>query len=95
MPPTGSSLYSVGPAAGGGGIGLRWWESAYLCGFVPLELCCSLLHPALLAPRLPFLPLLATSVYCSLGVCYSCGLSFALWRQYSARGAADAAWSEN
>ena len=50
----------------------------YLLGFVPLELFNSLLHGLLLGPRLPFLPLLATSVYCALGV-------LAVWLRMASR----------
>ena len=66
-------------------IGLQGWELAYLIGFVPVEVFCSFVHPLLLAPRMPFLPLMATSVYCTVGVLYSSGISFLLWREY-ARG---------
>ena len=52
-------------------------EAAYLAGFAPLEAFCAALHPALIAPRLPFLPLLCTSVYCALGVHYCFGLALA------------------
>lgn len=62
-------------------LGLRWHEAAYLAGFVPLEAFCAALHPALVAPRLPFLPLLCTSVYCALGVHYCFGLGLVLWRR--------------
>ena len=64
-------------------LGLRAWEALYLAGFVPLEAFCSAIHPLLLAPRMPFLPLMATSVYCALGVLYVSGLSYLLWREYS------------
>ncbi|KAJ9530420.1 hypothetical protein QJQ45_000798 [Haematococcus lacustris] len=40
----------------------------YLSGFAGLELYCSLVHSWLLGARLPFLPLMLTSLYCSLGV---------------------------
>ncbi|XP_063751540.1 probable dolichyl pyrophosphate Glc1Man9GlcNAc2 alpha-1,3-glucosyltransferase isoform X2 [Eleginops maclovinus] len=46
-------------------------ETLYLVGLLLLALCCEVLFP--LSPwggRLPFLPLLASSLYCSLGVCY-------------------------
>jgi len=36
--------------------------------FCLLELYNALLHPVLLQQRLPFLPLLLTSVHCALGV---------------------------
>lgn len=41
---------------------------AYLAGFLALELFCSAVHPAVWGPRLPFLPLMLTSVYCSIGM---------------------------
>lgn len=47
-------------------------ESVYLLGLVPVAIACEIIFP--LSPwqqRLPFLPLLVTSVYCSVGVCYS------------------------
>ena len=54
-------------------------QAAYLAGFALLETFCAALHPALVAPRLAFLPLLCTSVYCALGVHYSFGLALAFW----------------
>lgn len=39
----------------------------YLAGFVLLELYCTLGHRALLVDRLPFVPLMLTSVYCAVG----------------------------
>ncbi|KAK6637289.1 hypothetical protein RUM44_007703 [Polyplax serrata] len=47
-------------------------ESLYVLGFIPLFLSEVLFFPAVgLTTRLPFLSLLLTSAYCSLGVCYS------------------------
>ncbi|XP_078683973.1 dolichyl pyrophosphate Glc1Man9GlcNAc2 alpha-1,3-glucosyltransferase-like isoform X2 [Branchiostoma floridae x Branchiostoma belcheri] len=47
-------------------------ETAYTVGLVFLQLYCSLGHHALgLTTRLPFLPLMLTSVYCAVGVMWS------------------------
>jgi hypothetical protein len=50
----------------------------YLVGFVVLELYCTLGHRVLLGDRLPFVPLMLTSVYCALGVTWVWGW-MALW----------------
>jgi hypothetical protein len=55
---------------------LPWprWQRAYVLGPVPLELYCTFGHRLLCGAvfgdggRLPFLPLLLTSVYCAVGV---------------------------
>ena len=45
-------------------------ERVYLWGLLPLELYCLVGHPLLFGTqRFPFLPLMATSVYCGVGVC--------------------------
>ncbi len=53
-------------AAGGGW--LPWWCRLYMAGLVPLELYCSLGHRQLWGEKLPFVPLMLTSVYCAVGV---------------------------
>lgn len=73
-------------AARAGVRGLRWWESLYIFGLVPLDAFCSFIHPLVLAPRMPFLPLMVTSVYCAVGVLYASGLAFWLWRAESTAG---------
>jgi len=46
-------------------------ETAYLVGLLPLELYAGTVHHLLgLDRRLPFLPLMLTSVYCAVGVAY-------------------------
>lgn len=46
-------------------------ERAFLLGLLPLELYCTWGHPVLLGGRLPFLPLLLTSVYCAAGMLHA------------------------
>ncbi|XP_041835367.1 probable dolichyl pyrophosphate Glc1Man9GlcNAc2 alpha-1,3-glucosyltransferase isoform X2 [Melanotaenia boesemani] len=47
-------------------------EVIYLLGLVAMAIACEVVFPLLpWQQKLPFLPLLATSVYCSLGICYS------------------------
>ena len=43
-------------------------QQAYLWGFAPLEIYCAAVHPLMFVSKLPFLPLLLTSVYSALGL---------------------------
>lgn len=45
-------------------------ENVYLCGLVGLELCVQVVHPLVCGERLPFLPLMAISVYSAVGMVY-------------------------
>ncbi|XP_064637467.1 probable dolichyl pyrophosphate Glc1Man9GlcNAc2 alpha-1,3-glucosyltransferase [Lineus longissimus] len=47
-------------------------ESLYILGLIPVYINCNIVYSLLgLAEKLPFLPLMITSVYCSIGVIYS------------------------
>lgn len=50
----------------------------YLAGLLGLELYCTLGHTALLGDRLPFVPLMLTSVYCAFAFTWTWGW-MALW----------------
>lgn len=51
---------------------VEWYEACYLYGLVFLEFYCSVIHPfTALAVKLPFLPLMLTSVYCAVGVVWA------------------------
>ncbi|EFA77191.1 glycosyltransferase [Heterostelium album PN500] len=45
-------------------------ELLYVIGIIPLEIFNIFIHPVYLAARLPFLSLMLTSIYCSVGVLY-------------------------
>lgn len=64
---------------------LNMLESLYLCGLVPLFIYDNFIHYFLgLSDRLPFLPLMLTSVYCSLGVIY-CWFKYYLYFLFKAK----------
>lgn len=46
------------------------WEARYLWGIIPLEVYCSFIHTLIFSNAWPFVPLMLTSVYSSLGVMY-------------------------
>ncbi|XP_030055945.1 dolichyl pyrophosphate Glc1Man9GlcNAc2 alpha-1,3-glucosyltransferase [Microcaecilia unicolor] len=51
---------------------LNWPETLYLTGLVPLEVICEAVYPLTAwNERLPFIPLLLTSVYCAFGISYA------------------------
>lgn len=72
-------VHAMRARLGGAAVPLRPLEVAYLCGFGAIEFFCAVVHPALIAPRLEFAPLLLTSVYCAVGVHYSAWLAYAYW----------------
>jgi len=87
-----------GGGSGGGGSSseaaapswLPAWQRLYMAGLVPLELYCSVGHRLLLGGRLPFAPLMLTSVYCALGVAWVWG-RMAWWYVRGCPGEASAA----
>ncbi|KAF5732837.1 dolichyl pyrophosphate Glc1Man9GlcNAc2 alpha-1 3-glucosyltransferase [Tripterygium wilfordii] len=53
------------------GFGIGWIGKSYLLGILVVELWGQFLQPYLLGDKLPFLPLVMTSIYCALGMMYS------------------------
>ncbi|XP_055914228.1 probable dolichyl pyrophosphate Glc1Man9GlcNAc2 alpha-1,3-glucosyltransferase [Eupeodes corollae] len=52
-------------------LSLPWYQILYLCGFIMLPTYEYVVSPVLhLNTKLPFLPLLLTSIYCSIGILY-------------------------
>ncbi|XP_055843629.1 probable dolichyl pyrophosphate Glc1Man9GlcNAc2 alpha-1,3-glucosyltransferase [Episyrphus balteatus] len=53
-------------------MNFHWYEIVYLCGFIMLPMFEHIISPILnLNTKLPFLPLLLTSIYCSVGILYT------------------------
>jgi alpha-1,3-glucosyltransferase len=74
----GAASKGAAGAAAGGQAWLPAWCRLYMWGLVPLELYCAIGHRLLLGERLPFAPLMLTSVYCALGPVWVWG-RMALW----------------
>lgn len=53
------------------GVEFLPWEKLYLAGFLPLHLLTSFFEFLPFSGRYPFIPLMLTSVYCSVGVVYT------------------------
>jgi alpha-1,3-glucosyltransferase len=52
---------------------LRCQYRVYLAGFLPLEVYCVFGHELLFQRRLPFVPLMLTSLYCAIGIVWVWG----------------------
>ena len=47
-------------------------EALYIWGLLPLHIYCNAIHAAIgLESKLPFIPLMMTSVYCTFGIMWS------------------------
>ncbi|KAK9911173.1 hypothetical protein M0R45_035095 [Rubus argutus] len=53
------------------GFVIGWVYWSYLVGLLLVEIWGQILHPMFLGDKLPFVPLMLISIYCSLGVMYS------------------------
>ncbi|XP_059636796.1 probable dolichyl pyrophosphate Glc1Man9GlcNAc2 alpha-1,3-glucosyltransferase [Cornus florida] len=53
------------------GFYIGWTRKCYLLGLLAVETWGQFLHPIVFGTRLPFLPLMMISIYCSLGMMYS------------------------
>ena len=63
---------------------VKWYEAFYIYGLLGLYLYTDVGHRYLgLNERLPFLPLLMTSLYCSVGVLWSWSLLYTLFIRYA------------
>lgn len=62
---------SFSTAAREGEFTVNWLEKGYLVGMVIVEIWGQFLHPLFLDDKLPFVPLMLISVYCTIGVMYS------------------------
>eukprot|EP00112_Aurelia_sp_Birch-Aquarium-sp1_P013716 Seg2924.2 transcript_id=Seg2924.2/GoldUCD/mRNA.D3Y31 product="putative dolichyl pyrophosphate Glc1Man9GlcNAc2 alpha-1 3-glucosyltransferase" protein_id=Seg2924.2/GoldUCD/D3Y31 len=63
-------------------------EALYIWGLLPLYIYCNIMHSAIgLDSRLPFIPLMLTSVYCTVGVSWSWILFYrdSLWDESGAK----------
>ena len=65
------SKASRSAASHNGGFDIGWVGKSYLVGLVIVEVWGQFLHPLILGDKLPFVPLMLISIYCSLGVLYS------------------------
>lgn len=53
------------------GFVIGWVYCSYLVGLLLVEIWGQILHPMFLGDKLPFVPLMLISIYCSFGVMYS------------------------
>ncbi|XP_024017012.1 probable dolichyl pyrophosphate Glc1Man9GlcNAc2 alpha-1,3-glucosyltransferase isoform X2 [Morus notabilis] len=50
---------------------VNWVEKSYLTGIIVVEIGGQFLHPLFFGDKLPFVPLMLTSIYCAIGIMYS------------------------
>lgn len=58
-------------ANGEGRFFISVYEQRYLIGLLVVEIWGQFLHPFFLGDKLPFIPLMLTSIHCALGITYS------------------------